>query len=393
MATINPRTFIRSLLPEPGVQRAYVTSSFVSTVGGGIIMPISILYFTRIVGVDAAQVGLAFMIAGLLAIPFSVPAGELADRIGPRRVAMGGLAGLCVAGMGFLLVRDFWTLLLAESVITFSFAAYMPSVGALLRRVGGEHTVRLRSQVRASANAGVALGSLASGIGIEIGTPTSYKVLLILFCLAQLSASLLLLRVPNFPPLPRPETDAQDVRVPRRIALRDLPFVAYATVGGAMMLQSMILEILIPVWIVDHTHAPAWAITLAFVINTTVVVLLQVRLGDKVHTVKDGGAALREHDLPLRGVRRAGLGAGRGVPPGGARPGSAGDTRRISPAEWWRPAHSCCALGASRSSRPVRLRGGRTLRGCRPGGRSRGPSPSALPVVLAPCPRGAGRRW
>lgn len=151
-----------SLLPEPGVQRTYVTSSFISAVGGGIMMPISILYFTRIVGVDGTQVGLTFMIAGLLAIPFSVPAGELADRIGTRRVAMGGLAGLCAAGIGFLFVRNFWTLFAAQSLITFSFAAYLPSVGALLRRVGGEHTVRLRSQVRASANAGVARGSLAS---------------------------------------------------------------------------------------------------------------------------------------------------------------------------------------------------------------------------------------
>ncbi|MEE4541316.1 MFS transporter [Streptomyces sp. V4-01] len=311
MSTISPNSFLRSLLPEPGVQRTYVTSSFISTVGGGIIMPISILYFTRIVGVDATQVGLAFMIAGLLAIPFSIPAGELADRIGPRRVAMGGLAGLCVAGIGFLFVQNFWSLIAAESVITFSFAAYMPAVGALLRRVGGEHTVKLRSQVRAAANFGVALGSLASGVGVEIGTQTSYKVLLLLFAVAQFSASLLLLRVPNFPPLPRPEQDDVDARVPRWIALRDLPFVAYATVGGAMMLQSMILEILIPVWIVDHTDAPAWAITVAFVINTTVVVLLQVRLGEKVHTVKDGGGALRRAGFVLLlGCTALGLMAG-----------------------------------------------------------------------------------
>lgn len=311
MPTTSPQSFIRSLLPEPGVKRTYVTSSFISTVGGGIIMPIGILYFTGIVGLGATQVGLAFMASGLLAIPFSVPAGELADRIGSRRVAMAGLAGLSAAGVSFLFVRDFWTLLAAQSVIALGFAAYMPSVGALLRRVGGEQTVTLRSQVRVAANAGVALGSLAGGVGIEIGTPTAYKVLLILFAMAQLSASLMLFRLPDFPPLPRPQQDTEDTPVPRWIALRDLPFVAYAAVGGAMMLQGMILEILIPVWIVDHTDAPAWAITLAFVLNTTVVVLLQVRLGARVRTVEDGGAALRRAGFALLlGCTALGLMAG-----------------------------------------------------------------------------------
>ena len=117
MSPINAKSLTRSLLPEPGLQRTYVTSSFISTVGAGIIMPIGILYFTCIVGLDATRVGLAFMVAGLLAIPFSVPAGELADRVGPRRVAMVGLAGLSAAGVSFLFVQNFRTLLAAERVI------------------------------------------------------------------------------------------------------------------------------------------------------------------------------------------------------------------------------------------------------------------------------------
>ncbi|MFI9811253.1 MFS transporter [Saccharothrix variisporea] len=294
-----PKSFLKSLVPEPGDKRTFVTSQFISGIGGGIIMPISILYFTRIVGIAAGEVGVAFMVAGLLAIPFSVPAGDLADRIGPRRVALSGLLGLSAAGVGFLFVQNSWTLLAAQSVITFSFAAYLPSAGALMRRVGGEQTVTLRSQVRVVANGGVALGTLVAGIGVDIGGPLAYRVLLVLFVLAQLSAGLLLLRLPRLPAPPRPPKQTGGTRAPRWIALRDLPFVAYTFVGGAMMLQSMILEILIPVWIVSHTVAPAWGITVAFVLNTVMVVLLQVRLGSKVQTVGDGGVALRRAGLVL----------------------------------------------------------------------------------------------
>jgi MFS family permease len=313
MSVLSPLTFAKSLIPEAGAQRMYVTSSFVGTVGGGIMMPISVLYFTRIVGLSSARVGLAFTVSSLIAILMSVPAGALADRVGPRRVVMGSLAGLGASGLAYLVVQNFWTLLVVNACMNISFAAYFPSVGALLRRVGGEHTVTIRSQSRAVSNIGVAFGSLVSGVGIQIGTATAYHVLIVMFGAAQSAALLLLLRVPDYRPLPRPAknsplengsspvpaTDAGEAPVPKGVALRDKAFIAYALVGGAMTVQGLILEIMIPVWIVGHTDAPTWGVTLAFIINTALVVLLQVRLGGSVQTLGDGGVALRRAGIAL----------------------------------------------------------------------------------------------
>ncbi|MGL5851776.1 MAG: MFS transporter [Phycicoccus sp.] len=290
---------IRSLLPDPGDKRTYVISSMISGIGGGILMPISILYFTRIVGIEEAQVGLAFMISGLLAIPLSVPAGDLADRIGPRSVALAGLVGLGCAGIGLLFVRDFWSLVVVDSIITFSLAVHIPSAGAVMRRVAGDETVTLRSQVRVMANVGVALGTLIAGIGIQFDSTVAYRILLILFAVAQFSSVLLFLRLPKLPPLHRTQQDSAKISEPRWIALRDLPFVGYTLVGGAMMVQGLLLEILIPVWIVSYTDAPAWGVTVAFIVNTLMVVLLQVKFGNRVQTLKDGGAALRKAGVVL----------------------------------------------------------------------------------------------
>lgn len=305
MSVPSPLTFARSLVPEAGPQRMYVTSSFVGTVGGGVMMPISVLYFTRIVGLSSARVGLAFTVSSLIAILMSVPAGALADRVGPRRVVMGSLAGLGASGLAYLVVQNFWTLLVVNACMNISFAAYFPSVGALLRRVGGENTVTIRSQSRAVSNIGVAFGSLVSGVGIQIGTATSYHVLIVLFGAAQTAALLLLLRVPDYRPLPRPAKDplpgdgSAEPSVSKWVALRDRAFISYALVGGVMAVQALILEIMIPVWIVGHTDAPSWGVTLAFVINTTLVVLLQVRLGGSVQTLTDGGVALRRAGIAL----------------------------------------------------------------------------------------------
>ncbi|MEE4545080.1 MFS transporter [Streptomyces sp. V4-01] len=313
MSVPSPLTFVKSLIPDAGAPRMYVTSSFVSTVGGGIMMPISVLYFTRIVGLSSARVGLAFTVSSLVAILMSAPAGALADRVGPRRVVMGSLTVLGASGLAYLLVHNFWTLLAVNAAMNISFAAYFPSVGALLRRVGGEQTVTIRSQSRAVANIGVALGSLVSGVGIQIGSAAAYHVLIVLFAGAQSAAVLLLLRVPDYRPLPRPAknplpadgagpvpvTGAGEAPVPKGLALRDGAFLAYALVGGVMAVQALILEIMIPVWIVDRTDAPSWAVTLAFVINTALVVLLQVRLGGSVQTLADGGVALRRAGIAV----------------------------------------------------------------------------------------------
>jgi MFS family permease len=60
-----------------------------------------------------------------------------------------------------------------------------------------------------------------------------------------------------------------------------------------MFLEYMVTVLLLPLWVVDHTHAPRWSVSLFLLINTILVVLFQVRVGSRVKTVRQGGTALR----------------------------------------------------------------------------------------------------
>jgi MFS family permease len=75
--------------------------------------------------------------------------------------------------------------------------------------------------------------------------------------------------------------------------LADRPFVAYTVLAGAMNLQFYVINLLLPLWVVDDTHAPRWCIAVFYLINNALVVLLQVRVGKRVETLRQGGAAIR----------------------------------------------------------------------------------------------------
>jgi MFS family permease len=137
------------------------------------------------------------------------------------------------------------------------------------------------------ANLGISFGSVGCGIAVQINTPTSYRTLIIVNALMFLVGVAVVNRLPHYEPLPKDESAS------RWGALSDKPFIAYTAVSGAMSMQYSVLMLLLPLWLVMHTHAPRWSIALFTLINTVLCVLFQVRVGRDVHTTQQGGAAMR----------------------------------------------------------------------------------------------------
>ena len=86
--------------PTP-LARRLSAQSVLFAVGEGFFLTGSAVFFTHIVGLSAAQVGLGLTIAGVVTFFFAVPLGRLADRIGPKRMwALGALArGAALPGL------------------------------------------------------------------------------------------------------------------------------------------------------------------------------------------------------------------------------------------------------------------------------------------------------
>lgn len=284
----NPVELITSLIPEPGPKRLYSLATFINMFGTGLLLVSLPLYFTRIAHLSTAQVGLGLTIAATVTLLAGLPLGELADRKGPLEVAKPMLLVQAAATFGFLFIHNVVAFAIVASIETVAGRAIGSAEGVLLRRVAtDEGAAAYRSSTVAVTNLGFSFGFIVCGVAIQLGTPNAYHVLIIADAVSFLATWLVLRGMPHYGPLPRPATAS------RWGAAADRPFLAYTVLAAGFTLQFSVLTLLLPLWVTDHTHAPRWCIPLALVVNTVLVVLLQMRLGGKVQTIKQGGAAWR----------------------------------------------------------------------------------------------------
>lgn len=273
--------------PERGPQRAMILSSFVNRVGNGLFNTASVLYFTRVVHLSPGRLGLGLTIAGLIGLLAGVPAGELADRRGPRAVLLLTLAVQTATMAAFLFVHGWAAFTAIATLDLLALSASNAARGALVARIGGERPAEFRARLRTFVNLGVVLGTLGAAAAVQIDTRAAYTALILLNAASYLGCGLLLLRVPAYPAVARP------ARAGRWAVLRDRPFALLAAVDGAMGLQYPVASLLLPLWLAQHTHAPRWTVPAVCALNSLCCVLFQIPIGSRVETPGEGGRALR----------------------------------------------------------------------------------------------------
>ena len=77
---------LRQARPPSPLAGRLSAQSLLFALGEGTFLTGSAVFFTRIVGLSAAQVGLGLTCAGLAAFLAAVPMGKLVDRFGPKKM-------------------------------------------------------------------------------------------------------------------------------------------------------------------------------------------------------------------------------------------------------------------------------------------------------------------
>ncbi|RAG81021.1 MFS transporter [Streptacidiphilus pinicola] len=278
--------------PRSGPQRALIIAGFVSRVGNGLFNTAAILYFTLVVHLPATQVGAGLTIAGLCGLAAGLPAGNLADRYGPRKVWLTALALQAATMAAFVLIDSWLAFTLVATLDRLAATAGGAAGGAIVARAGGEHPAAFRARLRTFVNLGVVLGTLGAAFAIQSDTRAAYTALILANAASFACAGLIAWRgVPDCPPLPRPQGHRQWT------VLADRPYVSFVALYGAMGLQYQTVSLLLPIWLTAHTDAPRWTVAAVYAINSGVCALLQSRLGSRVETPRQGGRAFRRAGL------------------------------------------------------------------------------------------------
>ena len=172
-------------------------------------------------------------------------------------------------------------------------AANNAARGTLIARVGGDRPALFRAKLRSFVSLAVILGTPLAGIAIQIGTRAAYVTLILLNAATYVVCALLLLRVPEYPPIPRP------AGARRFAALADRPFAAFASLNGLLNLQAVIVSLVIPLWITTRTRVPHPVAAAVFALNFVISVLLTQPVGRRVAGVAAGGRAMRRSGLAV----------------------------------------------------------------------------------------------
>ncbi|MEP6695866.1 MAG: MFS transporter [Pseudonocardiales bacterium] len=261
------------LLPEPGPGRLLAWSTFADSIGFGLWVTGSAIFFTRSVGLSAGQVGVGLSIAGFLGFAASVPFGHLADRRGAREVAVALAVLNAVLFAGFALVHSFPAFVVAVSLVAVVGSGSHAVRNALLAGVMGSGSrVRTRAYLRSVLNVGISLGAVLAGLALRADTRSAYLALVFGQAASFLVVAVITLRLPHVPPSPSAQEGGR-----RWLALRDLPFLAVTGLSGALVVNSSILMIALPLWVVQRTSAPRSTVAALFLLNTVLAVLFQVR--------------------------------------------------------------------------------------------------------------------
>lgn len=272
----------RAMVPPSSAGRRLVAMSLVNATGSGLWLTGSALFFTKVVGVTAAQVGLGLSLAGVTGLLTTMPVGTLVDRFGPRRVCAVLLLWRTGGFVAYAFTRGFVGFLVIACLLGVADRVMGPVTQSLVSAaVGPEERNRTMGYVQATRNAGFTLGGALAAVMITVFGTGSYVVLVLGNAASFVLAVPVLLTIKEL----RPAAPQRGLSLLRSALPRDRRFLEIAAVNGLLVAHFTLLTVTIPLWLVTRTAAPRTLLGVLLVINTIGASLFQVAISSRTSTL------------------------------------------------------------------------------------------------------------
>jgi len=283
-------TLKKQAIPPSPLAGRLATQSLLFALGEGTFMAGSAVFFTQVVGLSVVQVGLGLTIAGIASFIAAYPMGRIVDRVGAKRCW-----AISSAGQGAMFAVwpfiDSFEGYLAMAIV-------MEVIGALGGVAHGAYTIDVlpphervtsRAYMYSALNVGFTLGSL---LGIIALGPESLTLLMVV---PLFTAAVFIFNAFNITRLPDAQHDLRTaeerkVKVPGVGPMRNVGWLATSFFTGMLWTNQVILNVVIPLWLVEKTDAPWVILSLLFGTNTVMCIVLPMVAA---RGIKDVTTALR----------------------------------------------------------------------------------------------------
>lgn len=259
----------------PATTRLIVAGSVLSSLGAGLVLPLTLIYLHQVRGIPLSEVGALLTMSsavGLVAVPLS---GVLVDRFGARRVLCVALAGQGLAEAGLGWAHDAPSAIGPLLLLGATLGPFFPTFITMLAAVTPQPALQQRAFALnfTAVNAGIGVGAAIGAAVADVHHPGTFQLLFLANALSCLLFAALLTRVPNVVASREPgepKAGYRDVLAQRElravmIATLVLAFTGYAALDSGL-----------PAYATVEAHVSPRVVALSLTVNTVVIVAAQL---------------------------------------------------------------------------------------------------------------------
>lgn len=268
------RRFLDRLrVPSTQGSGSLIAAMCINAFGAGLFYPFSFLYFTKATSLTVGQVGVILTTATLITLVVTPFTGALVDRLGPRRLVVTSQV-LQAIGLGqYLVASSALTLLLGALLVTSATRMFYASFSTMLAQQGeGADRDRWYGRVGVTENLASSIsGFFASLVIGTVGLP-GFRAVIAFNAGCLIVSAVLLRRMPS-----RQRNEADSPNGGYRSVLKDGAFLRLVFANGLFAVCSMLPGLGLAIYVTDALGAPLWTVGVLGIMQTGLVVGLQMR--------------------------------------------------------------------------------------------------------------------